>query len=111
MTSKATTPQQYLDELPADRKEAVTKLRNTVVKNLPQGFKETMAYGMLGYVIPHELYPPGYHCDPKLPLGLAGIACQKNIKSGKMKPPTNFLSHFQRLFNGQNGYIKRVMKK
>jgi Domain of unknown function (DU1801) len=79
MTSKASTPQQYLDELPTDRKEAVTKLRNTVVKNLPKGFKETMGYGMLGYVIPHDLYPPGYHCDPKLPLGFINIASQKNF--------------------------------
>ncbi|MEP6927511.1 MAG: DUF1801 domain-containing protein [Ginsengibacter sp.] len=79
MTSKATTPQQYLDELPADRKEAVTKLRNIVVKNLPKGFKETMAYGMLGYVVPHEIYPAGYHCNPRLPLGFINIASQKNF--------------------------------
>jgi len=79
MTSKASTPQQYLDELPAERKASVTKLRNTVVKNLPKGFKETMAYGMLGYVIPHEIYPAGYHCDPKLPLGFINIALQKNF--------------------------------
>ena len=79
MTSKALTPQQYLDELPADRKEAVTKLRDTVVKNLPKGFKEIMAYGMLGYVIPHDIYPPGYHCDPALPLGFINIASQKNF--------------------------------
>ncbi len=79
MTSKATTPQQYLDELPADRKEAVTKLRTIVVKNLPKGFKETMAYGMLGYVVPHEIYPAGYHCDPRLPLGFINIASQKNF--------------------------------
>ena len=79
MTSKATTPQQYLNELPADRKEAVTKLRNTVLKHLPEGFKETMSYGMLGYVIPHEIYPAGYHCDPKLPLCFINIASQKNF--------------------------------
>lgn len=78
MTSKAATPQQYLDELPEERKEAVTKLRNTVVKNLPKGFKEIMCYGMLAYVVPHETYPAGYHCDPKLPLGFINIASQKN---------------------------------
>ena len=78
MTSKAATPQQYLDELPEERKEAVTKLRNTVLKNLPKGFKETMCYGMLAYVVPHETYPAGYHCDPKLPLGFINIASQKN---------------------------------
>lgn len=79
MTSKATTPEQYIKELPADRKEAITQLRNTVLKNLPKGFKETMSYGMLGYVVPHEIYPAGYHCDPKLPLPFANIASQKNF--------------------------------
>lgn len=79
MTSKASTPQQYLKELPADRKEAVSKLRDTVMKNLPKGFKEVMSYGMLGYVVPHEIYPGGYHCDPKLPLPFASIASQKNF--------------------------------
>ena len=79
MVSKATTPEQYIKELPADRKEAITQLRNTVLKNLPKGFKETMSYGMLGYVVPHEIYPAGYHCDPKLPLPFASIASQKNF--------------------------------
>ena len=79
MTSKATTPEQYLKELPPDRKEAVTVLRNTVLKNLPKGFKEVMSYGMLGYVVPHDIYPAGYHCDPKLPLPFAGIGSQKNF--------------------------------
>ena len=79
MTSSATTPEQYIKELPADRKEAITKLRNSVLKNLPKGFKETMSYGMLGYVVPHEIYPGGYHCEPKLPLPFANIASQKNF--------------------------------
>lgn len=79
MQSKATTPEQYVKELPEDRKEGVSKLRETVVKNLPKGFKETMGYGMLGYVVPHEIYPAGYHCDPKMPLPFAGIASQKNF--------------------------------
>jgi uncharacterized protein YdhG (YjbR/CyaY superfamily) len=79
MTSQATTPEQYINELPADRKEAITQLRNTILKNLPKGFKETMSYGMLGYVVPHEIYPAGYHCDPKLPLPFANIASQKNF--------------------------------
>jgi hypothetical protein len=79
MKSSALTVEEYLEDLPMDRKKAVTRLRNTVVKNLPKGFKETMAYGMPGYVIPHEIYPPGYHCDPKLPLGFINIASQKNF--------------------------------
>ena len=79
MTSSAITPEQYIKELPADRKEPITKLRDTILKNLPKGFKETMSYGMLGYVVPHEIYPGGYHCDPKLPLPFANIASQKNF--------------------------------
>lgn len=79
MTSKATTPEQYLKELPEDRKQAVNELRKTIVANLPKGFKEQMGYGMLGYVVPHELYPDGYHCDPKLPLPFTGLASQKHF--------------------------------
>lgn len=79
MTSKATSPEQYIKELPTDRKEPMIKLRDTILKNLPAGFKEGMGYGMLGYVVPHELYPAGYHCDPKLPLPFAGIGSQKNF--------------------------------
>lgn len=57
MQSKALTPQQYLKELPEDRKAPMAKLRNAIVKNLPKGFKECMSYGMIGYVVPHEIYP------------------------------------------------------
>jgi len=79
MTSKASSPEQYIKELPPDRKEPIMKLRETVLKNLPKGFKEVMSYGMLGYVVPHEIYPPGYHCDPRLPLPFVNIASQKNF--------------------------------
>ncbi len=79
MTSKAATPEQYIEELPADRKEAVSLLRNTVLKNIPKGFKEVMCNGMLGYVVPHEIYPVGYHCNPKQALPFANIASQKNF--------------------------------
>jgi uncharacterized protein YdhG (YjbR/CyaY superfamily) len=79
MTSKASSPREYLDELPADRREPIQKLRDTVLKNLPKGFKEQMSYGMLGYVVPHSLYPEGYHCDPKTPLPFLAIASQKNF--------------------------------
>jgi uncharacterized protein YdhG (YjbR/CyaY superfamily) len=78
MTSQAISVEQYLSELPSDRKEALGKLRDTILKNLPPGFEEQMNYGMVGYVVPHSLYPPGYHCDPKLPLPFAGLASQKN---------------------------------
>jgi uncharacterized protein YdhG (YjbR/CyaY superfamily) len=79
MQSKAITPQEYLNELPSDRKAAVEKLRNTILENLPEGFQEVMSYGMLGYVVPHSIYPKGYHCDPKLPLAFMNVASQKNF--------------------------------
>lgn len=78
MTSKATSPQQYIDELPDDRVEAITKLRKVINENLPKGFKEEMSYGMIGYVVPHEIYPDGYHCSPDLPLPFMSFASQKN---------------------------------
>lgn len=79
MQSQAKTPKQYLTELPEERKNPMEKLRKTISKNLPEGFEETMSYGMLGYVVPHTIYPNGYHCDPKLPLGFIAIASQKNF--------------------------------
>ena len=79
MFSAAATAEQYLNELPADRKEPVRLLRDTVLKNLPKGFKETIGHGMLNYVVPHSLYPAGYHCNPQQPLPFAAIASQKNF--------------------------------
>ncbi len=78
MQSKATTPDQYIAELPEDRKEVMQKLRETVKKNLPKGFEETMQYGMLGYVVPHSIYPDGYHCNSKDALPFMALASQKN---------------------------------
>ncbi|MBE9461725.1 DUF1801 domain-containing protein [Dyadobacter subterraneus] len=79
MQSSASTPQEYLDSLPDDRKSAINELRAEILKNLPEGFQEEMSYGMLGYVIPHALYPEGYHCNPSLPLPFMNIASQKNF--------------------------------
>ena len=79
MQSKATTVDEYISELPKDRQEAISKLRKEIKKNLPKGFKEGMGYGMMGYSVPHSIYPPGYHCDPKLPLPFMGLASQKNF--------------------------------
>ncbi|NHN26825.1 DUF1801 domain-containing protein [Flavobacterium jejuense] len=78
MTSRATTPEEYIKEVPEERKEAINNLRNVILNNLPEGFKEEMSYGMIGYVIPHEVYPSGYHCNPKLPLPFMSFASQKN---------------------------------
>ncbi len=78
MQSKAKTPKEYIDSLPEERKQAIKELRKVVLKNLPKGFSEVMSYGMLGYVVPHSIYPDGYHCDPKQPLPFMCIASQKN---------------------------------
>lgn len=79
MISKAKTPEQYFRELPEDRKEAMLKLWTVIKKNIPKGFEAGMGYGMVGFSIPHSLYPAGYHCDPSLPLPFMGIASQKNF--------------------------------
>ncbi|WP_310555050.1 DUF1801 domain-containing protein [Flavobacterium sp.] len=78
MQSDARTPDQYIAELPNDRRKVIERLRKVSRDNLPEGFKEVMGYGMMGYVVPHELYPNGYHCDPKQPLPFYGFASQKN---------------------------------
>ena len=78
MKSKATTVEEYLAELPEDRREAIAAVRDTIVKNLPKGYEETVQYGAIGYVVPHSVYPPGYHCDPSQPVPFGGIANQKN---------------------------------
>lgn len=79
MQSKALTPDEYVAELPADRQAAIKKLRTVIKKNIPKGFQECMNYGMIGYVVPHTLYPKGYHCDTSLPLPFINIASQKNF--------------------------------
>ena len=79
MTSNANTPEEYINALPQERKEAVSQIRKVILENLPKGFSETMGYGMLGYVVPHSIYPDGYHCDPKTPLPFISVASQKNF--------------------------------
>jgi hypothetical protein len=79
MTSNAKTTQEYIDSLPEDRKEIISNLRNIILKNLPKGFEEGIQYGMIGYFVPHSIYPDGYHCDPKIPLPFMSIASQKNF--------------------------------
>lgn len=78
MQSKAKTVNDYLKELPKDRVESFTKLVEAIRKNIPKGFGESMGYGMMGWGVPHSIYPDGYHCDPKMPLPFAGLASQKN---------------------------------
>ena len=79
MQSAATTPEEYIASLPEDRREAIQRLREVIRENLPQGFSEEMQYGMMGWAVPHSLYPAGYHCDPKTALPFLGMASQKNF--------------------------------
>lgn len=79
MQYAASTPKEYIEQLPEDRKEPLRKLRAAIRKNLPAGFKEEMSYGMIGYVVPYSVYPAGYHCDTSLPLPFMSIASQKNF--------------------------------
>ncbi|MEJ0089479.1 MAG: DUF1801 domain-containing protein [Limisphaerales bacterium] len=81
MKSNATTVEEYLQELPADRRTAISAVRKVILANLPKGYVECMGYGMIGYVVPHSLFPAGYHCDPKLPLPFANLGSQKNHMS------------------------------
>lgn len=79
MKIEAKTVAEYVKGVPEERQVYFKKLRKTIKDNLPDGFKEQLSYGMIGYVVPHKLYPGGYHCDPKLPLPFANIASQKNF--------------------------------
>ncbi|MFT3881683.1 MAG: DUF1801 domain-containing protein [Gemmatales bacterium] len=81
MQSKAANVTDYLASLPADRREAITEVRKTILANLDKDYVEGMSYGMIGYYVPHSVYPPGYHCDPKQGLPFAGLASQKNHMS------------------------------
>lgn len=78
MKIEAETPEDYFKKVPDERKQAMSRLRKVILENLPEGFEETMNYGMVGYVVPHSLYPDGYHCDPSLPLPFLNLASQKN---------------------------------
>ena len=78
MKYEATSPEEYIAQLSEDRKVVVEKLRKIIKENLPEGFEEGINYNMLGYYIPHSIYPDGYHCDPKLPLPFMNLTNQKN---------------------------------
>lgn len=79
MVMTVANPDQYIAQLQPERKEAFSMLRKTIIENLPGGFEETMSYGMVGYVVPHTIYPKGYHCNPSLPLPFLNIASQKSF--------------------------------
>ena len=79
MQFKSKTILEYISQLTKDRKEPISKLRNIINQNIDRGFSEEINYGMIGWVVPHSLYPEGYHCDPKLPLPFMSIASQKHF--------------------------------
>ena len=79
MQYTATSADDYLSQIPEERKPYIEKLRKTNLDNLPKGFEEGIGYGMMGYHVPHSIYPAGYHCDPKQPLPFMGMASQKNF--------------------------------
>lgn len=78
MKATGKTVNEILTSVPADRAEAFNKLHDVIIKNLPMGFEAAISYGGLGYVVPHSIYPSGYHCKPSEPLPFAAIASQKN---------------------------------
>jgi len=79
MKIDANSPDEYVEKVPEERRTSFKRLRQTVLDHLPAGFEEVMSYGMIGYVVPHSLYPDGYHCTPALPLPFMNIANQKNF--------------------------------
>jgi hypothetical protein len=78
MKSSAATVKDYLASLPADRRAGVEAIRKVILKNLDKDYEECMLYGMIGYVVPHRVWPTGYHCDPKKPLMMGALSSQKN---------------------------------
>ena len=79
MQFKSRTILEYISQLTEDRKEPISKLRNIINQNIDREFSEEINYGMISWVVPHSLYPEGYHCDPKLPLPFMSIASQKHF--------------------------------
>jgi hypothetical protein len=78
MRSNSTTVREYLGGLSADRRAAIGPVRRTILENLDKDYREGMQYGMIGYAVPHRVYPAGYHCDPSQPLCFAMLGAQKN---------------------------------
>lgn len=79
MSKPANTPEEYIAYLPEERQAPVLKLHEIILKNLPEGFETGTTYGMIGYFVPHSIYPQGYHVDPSQPLPFINLASQKNF--------------------------------
>lgn len=78
MRSSAATVKEYLASLPADRRAGLEAVRKVIRRNLDKHYEESMLWGMIGYAVPHRVWPHGYHCDPRKPLMMAALASQKN---------------------------------
>lgn len=108
MKTPGSTPDEIIDNCPEERKVALKQLRQTILDNIPKGFEECISYGMIGYSVPHSIYPDGYHCDPKIALPFVSFASQKNFIAfyhmGMYADPT-LLDWFT------NEYKKRVPSK
>lgn len=74
-SSNASTPEQYLAELPEERRALVQAVRSTILEHLPDGYEETMSFGMIGYVVPLARFPDTYNGEP---IGVVALANQKN---------------------------------
>ena len=79
MKYEASSVDDYIAQLPEERRAIINKLREIIKQNLPMGFEETLSYNMIGFVVPHSTYAAGYHCNPELPLPFINLASQKNF--------------------------------
>lgn len=107
MKSSAITVEKYIKELPEERKSVIEKLRNIILENMPVELSEGMSYGMIGYVVPHSVYPKGYHVKPELPLPFLNLASQKNYISFYhfgLYEDTSLLNWFQKEYPKYSKY-------
>lgn len=98
-------PEDYIKCQPLERQAALETLRRTILNNLPQGFKEIIQYGMIGYVVPHEIYPMGYHVNSMEPLPFMGLANQKGyiaLYHMGIYADTSLLEWFQKSYEDLN---------
>lgn len=93
MKSTATTVPAYLASLPADRRAGIEAVRKVILANLDKDYEESMMWGMIGYAVPHRVWPLGYHCDPKKPLMMCALSSQKN----------NLTVYLMSVYGGQAG--------
>ena len=78
MQVSGSTIDEYISNIPEERRAIFAQLRSAILTHLPKGMVKQMSYGMLGYVVPKTVYSAGYHCNTDLPLPFANLASQKN---------------------------------